>query len=139
MCLNRAAVNNGFALPAAIFVVVVISAMVAAMMRLSATQITVVNQSLLASRAYWAAQSGLEWGIREIVENSESCAASETKTIDQFNVVIECTNSGTAYNEVGEGDIPLYQISSTATTSGLTVDDADYAYRSVQVDILWTE
>ena len=129
--------NQGFALPAAIFVLVVLAAVVVAMMNLSATQTQVVNDSIQVSRANWAAQSGLDWAIYQIVDDTAaaSCAdATATKTIDGFSVVISCNSSN--YEEVGFTNVTRYSLQATATPAGLTIDQPDYAFRAVEIDIV---
>ncbi len=129
--------NQGFALPAAIFVLVVLAAVVVAMMNLSATQTQVVNDSMQVSRANWAAQSGLDWAIYQIVDDTAaaSCVdATGAKTIDGFSVVISCNSRD--YEEVGFTNVTRYSLQAAATPAGLTVDQPDYAYRAVEIDIV---
>ena len=62
---------QGFALVAAIFVMVIIALVVTAMARLSITQHGTVSLSIQQARAYQAARAGLEWGISRAVNESE--------------------------------------------------------------------
>jgi len=125
--------NRGFALPAAIFVLVVVAAIVASMVRLGATQINQVNMSLLTSRAYWAAQSGLEWATHQ-VSATNACFGNTTLTIGSFAVQMQCTAD--AYQEAGFTSVVRYHVSAVATTQNAAIDDPDYVYRSAQVELL---
>ncbi|MGC1511226.1 hypothetical protein FT643_17155 [Ketobacter sp. MCCC 1A13808] len=125
--------HSGFALPAAIFIVVIIALMVAAMVRLGAGQTVGVNQGLLSTRAYWAAQSGLEWGLYQVSANG-SCSGSSTLDVGMFQVVVTCASQ--SYQEAGATSVQSYQISAAASTKGLGVDDPDYVFRSSQVEML---
>lgn len=125
--------QSGFALPAAIFVLVVVAAIVAAMMRLDANQAISVNLDLLSSRAYWAATSGLEWGTHEVT-SAQACFSNNTLTIGAFSVQVQCVAD--PYQEAGSDSVVRYQITSVAASQGLNVDDADYVYRSAQVELL---
>ena len=129
-------IQRGFALPAAIFVLVVVSAIVAAMMRLNANQASSVNLNLLSSRAYWAATSGLEWGTHQVT-SAKSCFSDSTLTVGAFAVQVQCVAD--PYQEAGSTSVVRYQITSVATTKNLNVDDADYVYRSAQVELLFKE
>lgn len=125
--------QKGFALPAAIFVVVIIALMVAAMVRLGAGQTASVNQGLLASRAYWAAQSGLEWGLYQVSANG-SCNASSTMDIGVFQVTVTCVSQ--SFQEAGATSVQTFQINAAASTKNMSVDDPDYVYRASQVEML---
>ena len=124
--------QSGFALPAAIFVLVVVAAIVAAMVRLGASQSSGVNLNLLGTRAYWAAMSGLEWGIYQV--SNSGCFAATTLTIRGYDVQLQCVAD--PFQEAGSTSVVRYQVSAIATTSGQAVDDADYVYRAVQVEML---
>ncbi len=80
--------ERGFALVAALFVMVVIGLAVAAMSRLSVTQTASVDLLLQQARAYQAARAGLEWGIVRAVRHD--CSAAPPFTVGNASVSVEC-------------------------------------------------
>ena len=59
--------QHGFAVIAAIFLVVVLAALGGFMVTFSNTQQLTSAQDLQGSRAYWAARAGLGWGWRRLL------------------------------------------------------------------------
>lgn len=117
--------ERGFALVAALFVMVVIGLAVAAMSRLSVTQTASVDLLLQQARAYQAARAGLEWGVARVLGTiPPGCRETEVEfMVDAANVTVsvECPNlsppplpeEGTFYHlkakaEVGELGSPDY-------------------------------
>lgn len=117
--------ERGFALVAALFVMVVIGLAVAAMSRLSVTQTASVDLLLQQARAYQAARAGLEWGVVRVLRTTPpGCRETEVEfMVDAANVTVsvECPNlpppslpeEGTFYRlkaeaEVGELGSPDY-------------------------------
>lgn len=128
--------TTGFALPAAVFVLVVVALIIAAMVRLNSGQASQVNLSLLSARANWAVQSGLEWAMYGAVNNGQ-CQASQTLTLNGFEVRVRC--SATAFNEAGASSVTTYQMMAEAYPAGGQVDDPDYVYRSSRIELLLKE
>ncbi|HEX6708458.1 MAG TPA: hypothetical protein VF169_27230 [Albitalea sp.] len=119
---------RGFALVSAIFLVVVLSLLGAAIVSLSTTQHVSGARDLLGSRAYFAARGGIDWGVYQVLQ-AGSCAASTTlPTLDGFTVQVSCTASG-PYDEAGNA-VTVYQV--TATASRGTLGAADHAERQLQ-------
>lgn len=58
---------GGFALPAVIFLIVIVGLMAIGMVQLVGTSQQSVSQEITSLRAYLAAQSGLQWGMYETV------------------------------------------------------------------------
>ena len=116
--------ERGFALVAALFVMVVIGLAVAAMSRLSVTQTASVDLLLQQARAYQAARAGLEWGVVRVLGTTPPCREMEDRfMVDaaSVTVIVECPNlpppslpeEGTFYRlkaeaEVGELGSPDY-------------------------------
>lgn len=106
--------NKGFALIAAVFIIVVLGLMAIYIVRLSTIAFSVIDLSMQGVRAYYAAKSGLEWGIARAV-NSASCVPSTTFSFNQgaltnFSTIVTCTSiavteatSYTLYNITAQG------------------------------------
>ena len=103
--------NNGFTLVQAIFILVVLSLLGVAMMRLIGVQSSTSIFALQGARGYQAARSGLEWGAAR-AKNTESC--NGTLTVDNFTVNVTCSSRSFSEGSIGPYDI--YRISSTATS-----------------------
>lgn len=152
--------QRGFAIVAAIFLLVVLSALGAFMLTFSTVQQTTSAQDIQGSRAYWAAQSGIEWGVYKVLDplnatvvapgsatwpNMPGCAAATTAlTLEGFNVALTCTcyPSGTAacapnsavYTEAGDiHSIAVYELVATATAG--TLGSPGYVERQVAVTV----
>jgi len=130
--------SQGFALPAAIFLLVVLSGLAGWLMRL--TEATQAQDALAieGERAYRAAEAGLEAGIYAARMNG-SCAA-QTLTfsgqLSRFTASVACT--AYAADEGGQA-VTLYQTTSVACnqpTGGVCPNTAptmqEYAERQVR-------
>lgn len=127
--------SAGFALIAAIFLVVVVGLAITYMQRLSSNQADVNIQAVQNTRALQAAQSGLDWGVYQIV-NGTNCAASTNFTLDQIsagmNVTVVCSEK--KYDEAGvTKGVTVYTITSTAEQG--TLGTPDYSYKKMQASI----
>ena len=81
--------QRGFGLVAALFLILVIAGVIAAMARLAATQHSTSSLALQQARAYQAARAGLGWGISQFV-NQKTCAMSlELFALDAFEVTVQ--------------------------------------------------
>ena len=67
MCPERRRRPTGFALPALIFLIVIVGLIAVGMVQLLGTSQQSVSQEITSLRAYLAAQSGLQWGMYETV------------------------------------------------------------------------
>lgn len=109
--------QTGFAAIAAIFLVVILAALGAFMLTFSNTQQLTSAQDLQGTRAYWAARSGLEWGIGSVVINS-ACPTSPTQLpVNNFYVCVSCV--GTPYSE-GAATVNIFQFTSVARSFELS-------------------
>ena len=130
---------RGFAVIAAIFLVVVLAALGAFMLSVSNTQQLTSAQDLQGSRAYWAARAGLEWAIAAVPAAPASAAlcsnaaltpiasATAPAQIDGFNLRISCAK--TSYVD-GTVSPVLYRMESQAATAA-PVGSIGYVERSV--------
>ncbi len=131
--------QRGFAAIAAIFLVVILAALGAFMLTFSNTQQLTSAQDLQGTRAYWAAQGGLEWAIGGVVATTvptppstvplpATCPTSAPPaTIDGFNLTIACTPL--TFSEAGTNDVRIFQLRSVAWSG--TVGSINFVERSV--------
>lgn len=128
---------RGFALPSAIFLLVILAMLGAFMTTFSTTQHIDSANDLQGSRGYRAARMGAEWAVAKICNGGSPCAGPLTAcpaassvmdvTPDGFSVTVTC-----AMNSYTEGTTPRYVfwISSTAKTGG-SPGGLGYVERSV--------
>lgn len=126
--------KRGFALVAAIFILVSLAGVGAAMLNISAAHQATATLALLGSRAYHAARSGAEWAVYEAVTNGGCPAASfslNEGAADGFDVQVSCTSS--AHIE-GSTSKSILQIESTAEYGSF--GDRDYVARKLNATIV---
>jgi MSHA biogenesis protein MshP len=123
-----AAPQQGFAAIAAIFLVVVLAGMGAFMLTFSNTNQLNSAKDVQGSRAYWAARTGLEWGVAKALANPAACPASPSLfTVEGFALTVDCTRQ--TYSE-GTATVTVFNFISTATGGGV-VGSVGYVERSV--------
>jgi MSHA biogenesis protein MshP len=122
--LACSAVQRGFSLVSAIFLLVVIAALGTFAVTLSTTQQQSSALDVLGSRAYQAARAGIEWGAYQVLQNPAgiNCAIlpatmangpiAMTNTLQNFTVTVDC---GSAAASEASATITMYQLTSTAT------------------------
>ena len=73
--------QRGFSLVAAIFLLVILSALGVFMLSISTMQQTTSTQDLLGSQAYQAAKAGIEWGAYQVMtpENNNPPAGGSAR------------------------------------------------------------
>ncbi|MDP3744556.1 MAG: hypothetical protein Q8Q76_09505 [Methylotenera sp.] len=120
--------QRGFAIIAAIFLLVVLAALGAFMVTFSNTQHLTSAQDVQGSRAYWAARAGLEWGI---AGTTATCPTSPTTlNINSFGVVVTCALQ--TYSE-SDATIRIFKLSSVASTG--SIGSLGFIERSVSASI----
>jgi MSHA biogenesis protein MshP len=135
--------QQGFGLVSAIFLVVVLSALGAAMASLSAMQHAGAAMDVLEVRAYHAARAGLEWGLyQSLVAQPSTCPVSPTSftppapTLSGFTVTVTCVNTTDANTN------PQVQVRQLVSTACNIPDggacpgqggSSDYVERVVQI------
>lgn len=121
MCRNRPASfrrrgqHRGFALPTAIFLIVILAALGVFIARVSLIQSSSSALDALGSGAYQAARAGVEWGAFNSLRNT-TCAATTTlafagTAMSPFTATVTCTSTPT--DELGVAG-SIDQIVSTA-------------------------
>ncbi len=131
-CLHR---QHGVTIIAAIFMLLLLSAIAALMVTLSMSQNTASAQDVQGARAYQAARAGMEWGIYQVMvpENANTLVAPHTVpaacpgvtnlnalggSLAGFQVMVSCTLANTIE---GDSTVRVYSITSTATRVGAAV------------------
>lgn len=117
---NRILKNQGFALPAAIFIITVLALIVAAMGKLRESASLSYGLSINSTRAFYAAESAAQIDVYKIL-NTNSCSSNASLTLPAFSfctVTTSCNNSNS-----------LFTLTSTATCGSGT----DQARRSIEV------
>lgn len=139
--------ERGFALVAALFVMVIIAVVVATMSRLSVTQNTSLDLSLQQARAYQAARAGLEWGLHQLMAESNTTGVCPVgnpsmagSDLSEFSVSLTCiklpcatTSCAQTYTE-GTRSFNLYRLTATAA-NGSPDSRVDYAWRRLEVTV----
>jgi MSHA biogenesis protein MshP len=126
------------ALVTALFLLVVLSVITAAMVALSNVSHNTLVKSLQAAKVYYGAKAGLEWGIQQAVSSGPvpppACPASPTvlnlneAALAGVSVTVTCaagTHGGT--NNV-------FYVTSIATVGG-AVGNPDYAERRMEATV----
>lgn len=137
--------ERGFALVAALFVMVIIAVVVATMSRLSVTQNTSFDLAIQQARAYHAARAGLEWGLHQLMAESNTtgiCPVGNPSLagsgLSEFNVSLTCVKlpcaTATCAQSYTEGirTFNLYRLTATAA-NGSPDSRVDYAWRRLEV------
>jgi len=129
--------ERGFALVAALFVMLIIALVVVAMARLAANQHGTNSLAIQQARAYQAARAGLEWGIALAVQ-SGSCAAGQAVSLagsnlaEFTNVLVDCNSTQYAVEDGTTRNI--YRLTATAD-NGSPANRPDYAYRQLTATV----
>jgi MSHA biogenesis protein MshP len=125
--------QRGFAIVAAIFLLVILSALGAFMLTMSSSQQITSAQDIQGTRAYWAAKAGIQWAASQVQSPAVACpAASTTFALDGFNVTVACTAK--SYAE-GTSTKIIYWVESTAKSTTGSVGQVGYTERVVNAFI----
>lgn len=108
--------QSGFAAITAIFLLVVLAALGAFMVSISTSQQLTSAQDLQGSRAYWAAQAGLEWAFASIAVAPTVCPTAPSPfTVDGFALAVTCTSA--SFNEAATA-VLIFSVTSKASAGG---------------------
>ncbi len=135
--------QRGFSLVTAIFILVILAALGAAMVTFSSAQHGTVAMDMQSARAYQAARAGIEWGAYEALQVPgfncpvpPAAAASYTLTfaagtnLTGFTTTVACSMTNHAE---GANAVALFVLTSTATYG--VVNTPDYVSRQVSARI----
>jgi len=136
--------ERGFSLVSAIFLLVVVAALGTFAVTLSTTQQQSAALDVMGARAYQAARAGIEWGAYQVLPASAAvfataCRAGNTSqnvappgTLSGFTVSVGCTATSAVEDT---NTVWIYQLSSSAATAGITMGNANYVERQINVTI----
>ena len=124
---------TGSALITALFLVIVLAALGAAMTSLSIVQQDTATKAVLAARVYYGAKAGLEWGIQAAIATSACAASSGAFTpagsgFTGVSVTVTCASS-----QHGGAALSTYYLTSIATTG--TLGTLSYAERRMEATV----
>lgn len=132
---RRGAERGGFALVAALVILVLLAALGSTMLRLTGTEQASASLALLGSRAHFAARSGIEWALRESVAAGGCPAPTTTLTLAEgalagFRVEVSCSPSLHA-----EGSRTRTQLALRARAEFATAGSRDHVVREVAATV----
>ena len=128
--------QQGFSLLMAIFILVVLSLVSTYIVSIVAISRSTNTLALQGIRAYFAARSGIEWGIFQVVNNPSVCFSSPTNLnltqggISGFNVSVSCS-----LTNFTEGATSFNVFTVTALSTFNTFGDTDYVSREMSVKV----
>ncbi len=124
--------QDGFSLITAIFLLVVVAALVAYVTNIRVVQQTTLLYGVQGARATQAARSGVEWGIYQSIVNG-SCIGSTSFTdpaFAGFNIEVQC---GQTTHIEGITPIDTFQLTTIASTG--SYGSLDYVQRRIQATV----
>ena len=126
---------KGFTLVAAVFILIILGLLSAFVVGISATTVSTSTAAMRGADAFYAAHSGLEWGINRTLA-LVSCPATTNLTLTQgslngFTVNVSCTQESFTENPL---TITIHTITSKATKG--SIGDKDYASREMKITII---
>ena len=140
----RHAIQKGFSLVTAIFLLVVLGGLGAMMMTFFTAQQQSSALDVVGARAYHAARAGIEWGAYQVLRNpgvgfEAACLLGPTTenhvagtflgTLSTFDVSVACSS-----NTYTDGtSVTVYRL--TATASRGAAGQADYVERQIEATL----
>ena len=124
--------GRGFVLPSAIFLLVILAALAAFLVRISTTQSITSAQDVQGARAYQAARAGVEWGLYQVLDPTNATVVAPSNAawpklpgcatgsivIEGFTVDVNCAASD--YSEAGlSRRIRVYRLTANAHSGTL--------------------
>lgn len=130
--------QQGFLLPAAIFILVILAALGAYALNITSVQQNTSLQDTQGTRAYQAARTGVEWAAYQVLNPGSTalvnCPTSpSTMTVDSFTVTVSCSRSADYFEQGADHTIAMYDITSTATFG--TAGSLNYIERQIQLTL----
>ena len=127
--------SRGMALLTAIFLIVVLVSLGAAVVSLSNVEQDTTTKSLLSAKVYYGAKAGLEWGIQQAIA-AGTCSASTGFSLTQsasngVSVTVTCSTGSTIGSGSSVGNV--YYLTSQATLG--TLGSLNYAERHLAATV----
>jgi MSHA biogenesis protein MshP len=132
--------SAGFALMAALFIIVTLAAIGTYLVTVSTGQVAAASQDEQAARAYQAARAGIDVATYQVLRLPPPCPASQTLALGHnlqgFQVQVDCTLIG---NETEAGNtVEVYRITATgcnANPCSPASPPATYVERQLQLTL----
>lgn len=141
--VGRGTPPRGLGAVAVIVVLVVLSAVAAAVVRLGTQGQTMVQQDVQGLRAAAAARSGIDWGLYQALKGSWTACSGASQTLDLsadggMRVTVSC--SSTVYNEGKDSSgadqaLRMFTIDAVACNSTTSCPDAAAAVRTGYAEV----
>ena len=130
--------QQGFLLPAAIFLLVILAALGAYALNVTSLQNAASTQDVQGSRLYHAARGGVEWAAFQVLAPGTTTLANCPASPSSYSqsgimVTVTCTRYADYYEQGTDHTIAMYDI--VATASFGTAGTAGYVERQVQVTL----
>ncbi len=127
---------GGFSILIALFVLLVLGALAVFIVTLGGVEQRAPLLNLQATRAYWAAESGLQWAAHEALQ-SNACPAATTlnftaPSLTGFSARISCTS--TSHTEQGR-TFAVYVLTSVAS-NGTFGSRVDFVQRKLEATVV---
>lgn len=134
--------QTGFGAMAAVFVLVVLATLAAAVARLGWAQQTTFSQGLLAAKANLAARAGLEWGMYQALKGSWTSCSSASQTLDLRSdtdmwVTVSCNHDSYKESETSGGAavaVKVYTVTAVACNGTASCPDNTAAVTTYYVE-----
>ncbi len=125
--------ERGFALMAALFVLIILTALAAFAVRIGTTQQQSVAFDVLIARAQAAADSGIEFGANQALKHTQ-CLPSQVvvptaAALNGFTVIVTCSNPST--HQIGASATPYHAYDLQSTAQHGAYGSPDYVARTV--------
>lgn len=139
--------QNGFGLITAVFILLILASLAAMMSTLVTNQRMEVTLDSLGMNAYGAAQTGIEWGVYQTLQNGAFATDCQGGSVSQvlptlpgqlapFTVTVSCTSSSASEVTAPAGTVRVYKITSTANgINGVSIGKPDYVERQLEAVI----
>lgn len=125
--------QQGLGVVAAIVVLVMLSSLAAAVVRLTWTQQLTAAQDVMGARAFQAANAGVEWGLFQALRGSWVGCTSNSQTLDLqasmgYLVTVSCSSRSPAFVEGGDAtgaarSVRVYTIDAVACNGSTSCPD----------------
>lgn len=129
--------QTGFSIVSAIFLLVVLAFLGAAMVTFSTNQQQSAAMDVMGSRAYQAARAGVEWGAYQVLQNAGACVPTTLPalagTLSGFTVTVTCGATVASEVSAATGIVTVYDLTSTAAQGA--VGQPDRVERQIQISI----
>lgn len=123
--------QRGFSLISTLFMLVVLAALGAYMVRLNVAQQTTTTLSLQSVRAWYAATSGLEWAVYRINSSNSCPAVLSSFAAEGFTITLTGCDSHSVTE--GASNYTLYDVQVEASRGSF--GSADYVVRRLRATV----